>query len=644
MAKLRITLASLVLFVATCRKPDDDAGPPPSEAPSSGGASPSTPSISPLAGLFARGLEQPGPYEAPRQSADYVEGADHVAVLELDAPIGELTAFSWTGGKANTPLRELTTRIAAAAADPHVKAMIVRTSDLSIDMVHARELHDALQAFKGNGARELDCHTERIAEAGYLVLTACDRIGIAPLGDVMIAGPAATPIHVKGLLDMLGVHADFLHVGAFKGAAEPLTREAPSPEMMQTLEAIVDRMHASYVELIADGRGMEPETARGLVDTAMFLPEAAVAAELADEVATWEAFLEARRAGRAWKQMRAPNQMMGKLADFAALQRFLGMLPPERPSDPHIAVVYAVGNVVDGSGGGIVGAREEIASRTLVAALRALAADDRVAGVVLRVDSGGGSALASEQIWQAVHELAARKPTVASMGSVAASGGYYIAAGTRRIFAEPETLTGSIGVVGGKIVIAGALGRIGVRGFDVHRGARARMYSPMTAWTDEERASIQAMMEQTYGTFVDRVAEGRKLDRAAVLAVAEGRVWTGADAKARGLVDDLGGLDDALAHVRREAGIGAEVALEVYPPEPTLRDILASLGGVQTGPLAAASEVVLGATWPGADRSSAGPAELRQLARTISTLDSLVADGRSPVLALSSVWSAITTR
>ncbi len=649
MSTLRLVAiaVSLLITVAGCGKADD-RDQQPAEAPSGGGSNPSAPGLSPLAGLFTKGLEQPGPYEAPRQSADYADGVDHVAVLELSAPVGELPSFSLTGGEALTPLRELTGHIAAAAADPHVKAMILRTSDLQIDLVHARELHAALRAFTGNGERELACHTERIAEAGYLVLTACDRIGLAPLGEVVIAGPSLTPIHLKGLLDTLGVRADFLHVGAFKGAAEPLTREQPSPEMLATLSAIVARMHASYVELIASGRGIENTAAQELVDKALFMADDAVAADLVDEVATWEAFLEARRAGRAWKQLRVSHQMMGKIGDFAALQRFLGLLPPERPSDPHVAVMYAVGNVVDGAGAGVVGAREEIASRTVVATLRALAADDAVLGVVLRVDSGGGSALASEQIWQAVRELAARKPTVASMGSVAASGGYYISVGTRRIFAEPETLTGSIGVVGGKIVVGSALERVGVKTYDVHRGARARMFSPVAAFSEAERATVRAAMERTYATFVERVAAGRKLDPAAVLAVAEGRVWTGADAKANGLVDEIGGLDDAIAHVRREAGSSADVALEVYPPEPTLRDILAGLGGVQTGPLAALAQAAIGLS-PGGrpplvDRGTSGSTSLRQLARMIATLDSLLVHGRAPVLALSNVWAGTLMR
>jgi protease IV len=536
------------------------------------------PGLSPLAGMFASKLDEPGPYEAPRQSSDFTEGAKHVAVLELGGNIGELAAISLFGGTAVHPLHELTDRIAALGSDPMVSQVVVRASDLDIDRVHAEELRQALLKLKAAG-KPLGCHTERITDAGYHVLTACDYLALAPLGEIAITGPAATPVHLKKLLDRVGVTADFLHVGAFKGAAEPLTREAPSPEMLQTLEAIVEQYYGSQLDAIEAGRSISHEQAIALVDRGLFVGDQAVTAKLADEINSWESYLDATRGTLPWKLVRPPS----KLGDMMALQRFLGMLPPERPSGPHVALVHATGNVVDGSGSGLLGAREEIASRTLVAALRAIAADDQVTAVVLRIDSGGGSALASEQIWGAANELAARKPLVVSMGSVAASGGYYIAAGAKEIFASRDTLTGSIGVVGGKLVIKGVLDTLGVATFDVHRGARAQIWSSTRAWDEGERAAVMALMQSTYDTFTERVAQGRKLERAAVEAIAQGRVWTGADAKTRGLVDTLGTLDDAIARARELGSIGAEVGLEVYPPQPTLRDLLAGFGQVQAG-------------------------------------------------------------
>jgi protease-4 len=260
--------------------------------------------------------------------------------------------------------------------------------------------------------------------------------------------------------------------------------------------------------------------------------------------------------------------------------QFLGAVPAPRPTEPHVALVYAVGSIVDGDGDGILGARERIASRTLVPALAAIAADDRIKAVVLRIDSGGGSARASELIWRAVAELKSRKPVVVSMSDVAASGGYYIACGATRIFAEPNTLTGSIGVIGGKLAPGKALEKIGIATFPMGRGKRATMFARLEPWTSDERDVIRGSMEQVYDTFVQRVAAGRNKTAKQVKAVAEGRVWTGAKAKELGLVDDLGGLDAALAEARRLGGVDDTVALEVYPPAPRLRDVLTSIGAV----------------------------------------------------------------
>jgi protease-4 len=262
------------------------------------------------------------------------------------------------------------------------------------------------------------------------------------------------------------------------------------------------------------------------------------------------------------------------------VMRFLGATPTTRPTDAHIALVYAVGDVIDGGGDGIVGARAEIASRTLVPALRVLAADDNVKAVVLRIDSGGGSALASELIWHAVAEVKARKPVVVSMSDVAASGGYYIACGATKIFAQPDTLTGSIGVVGGKLAPGGALSKIGVTTFPMGRGKRATMMASLSPWTADERAAVQASMQSIYDVFVGRVAAGRGKSMADVHVIAQGRVWTGSDAKRLGLVDELGGLDEAIASARELAKLDADSTLEVYPPDLTLRDLFSGFGEV----------------------------------------------------------------
>ncbi len=548
----------------------------------------------PFAMLLGTKLGEPGPYDPPKQSADWDAGKPHVRVMKLAGNVAEVESFSFgnplsffgdSGGK---PIRELTDELDALAKQDQLEALVVRLGDLGLDMARATELRQAMIAFKGEGKRKLHCHAENLDNASYYLLSACDEIAMAPVGMITIPGPAATPIHLKGMLDKLGVQADFIHVGAFKGAAEPLTRYEPSPEMLQTLEAVVARAHATMIEGIAAGRGKSPEEVGGWIDQALYTNEQAKLAGLIDAVEPWEPYLERVRSERPWKLVEKQDSPLG---DPTALQRFLGLMPPKRPDKPHVALVYAVGSIIDGKGQGPLGATSEIASGQLVPVLDRLAVDEKVAAVVLRVDSGGGSALASEQIWHAVERLKESKPVVVSMAGVAASGGYYISTGATEIFADSDTLTGSIGVVGGKLVLGPALEQLGIKTYAVHKGQRALMWSPMQPWTEDERALVQRTMEDTYEVFLGRVAAGRGMERDAVHAIAQGRVWTGSDAKDKGLVDTIGGLDQALARAHELGKVEADVGLEVYPADPTLKDLLGSFGqmaavqaGVQTDP------------------------------------------------------------
>ncbi len=522
-------------------------------------------------------IEKPGPYEAPEKSADFDPTKPHWGVLSLDGAIVERQAFSFTGGH-GTELRELIERLREFAKDDKLTGIVLRLQSLEISLPDLEELRDVMHEVRAAG-KQLHCHTEGAFNDAYLVLAACDRIAVAPLGDIVVSGPAAMPIHVKPLLDKLGIQADFLHVGAYKGAAEPLTRDAPSKEMEETLGAILDRRYDSMVEMIAADRKLEPAGVKAKIDTAMFSAEEAKAAQLVDEVAPFEAFRDEIKAP--WTKLELAPEHKNQLASMLKIARFIGAMPPDKPVGDHVAVVYAIGNIVDGKGEGLIGARGEIASQTLVAALRAIAADASVKAVVLRVDSGGGSAEASELIWHAIADMTQNKPVIVSMSDVAASGGYYISSGATKIYALADTLTGSIGVVGGKLALAGALSRLGVNTFPIGRGKRATMFASLSSWTDDQKKTIQDMMDATYSTFVGRVAAGRHKKPEDIQAIAQGRVWTGAKAKELGLVDELGGLDAALVEARKLGHVDPNTELEVYPPSPTLRDVLSGFGGVQ---------------------------------------------------------------
>ncbi len=566
-----------------------------------------------MSSIFAN-ADKPGIYDSPKASPGFSDSEAHMVTMSLSGAISELESVSLWGGSESVELRVVQNRFRELAQNSNIESLLLRVDGVAISAAGAHELRKTLVSFKGEGARRLYCHIESASNATYYLLSVCDSIGIAPTGEIGISGPAAMPMHLKGLLDNLGVTADFLHVGDYKGAAEPLTLDEPSEAMNTTLAGILDRSYQTLVEAIAEGRSIPEIKVKALIDKAMFNSAEAVVAKLADVEAIYEVFRDQAAGELPWQKISiAPKEEPG----LAMVMKLLGMQMRTRDSADHIAVVYATGGIIDGSGDGAAGAASEIASRTLAPALRALANADSVKAVVLRVDSGGGSALASELIWHAMEELKAKKPVVVSMGGVAASGGYYISCGANKIYADENTLTGSIGVVGGKMAIGGALEKLGVKSFPVGRGKRSLMWSTMSTWNTDERAAIQKMMEDIYKIFVQRVADGRGKSYEEIHALAQGRVWTGAAAVENGLVDELGGLDDAIAHATLLAKMDAPGELEIYPPAPTLLDYIGSFtGGVRlrtslTGQSAVLAEI---ASLLGPDAAQVVGNTLKQLA------------------------------
>ncbi|MCA9660346.1 MAG: signal peptide peptidase SppA [Myxococcales bacterium] len=572
--------------------------------------------LGPLGAMMANKLEEPGPYDALKSSPGFKKDQPHWLTLELSGTVSEMKeiSISLTGSPEPTlELQPFMKRLDKAAAEPNVQGLLLTFDGLGLDWSAAAELNAALRRFKGDGQRSIACHFDTAVNPTYHLATACDRIGVSPHGMITISGAAAQPVHLKGLLDRLGVVADFIHIGAFKGAAEPLTRTAPSKEMEETLGAILDQFYATQKRGLMEGRKVSEERAAELIDQALFGAEEAKAAGLIDDVAVYEDFRADALGGGEWTKLKLSET--SEAFDMSKLQVFLGLAPPKTPKVPHVALVYALGNIIDGDGQGILGARAEIAGHTLSTAIRRMADDDNVAAIVLRVNSGGGSAIASEQITQAILEAKKRKPVIATMGRVAASGGYYISSNATKIYALPDTLTGSIGVIGGKITVEKALGKLGINTYHYGRGERSAMWSMTTPWTAGERESMRAWMTKAYDLFLERCAQGRGMTTEAVHEVAQGRVWTGTDAKARGLVDELGGLEEALAEARALAKVGDDVALEVYPPEPTLKDIVKSIGPMSApfGVQAALAEI----------EATAGTKTAQAVAQTLEGIFSL---------------------
>lgn len=544
-----------------------DASTPKRDAVAVPSAFPAAPGMLGLLSSVLDAAHRPGPWEAPTESPGAASGPASILV-QLGGAIVEQTVGGF-GDPGGASLRDLTDAFLDLDGDPAVTNLLLRVDTLDISLPAAEELRGVIASLR----KPVHCHAESAEGPTYYLLTACDSLTLAPTGEVVVSGPHVSLVYLGGLLDRLAVRADFLYVGRFKGAAEPLTRTSPSAEMQATMQAVVAGAHLRLVQGMAKGRGKDPSVTRAWIDRALFSDTDAKDQGLIDAIADFSAWRDGHAPWR--EETIGADDPMGSLLSGGL---FAG--PPSRPTEPHLALLYAVGEVVDGDGiGGAIGARSEIAARPFAAAVRAAGAADAVKAIVIRVDSPGGSALASDVIWHAVRDVAARKPVIVSMGEMAASGGYYISAPATRIWAQPDTLTGSIGVVGGKIVVGAALAKLGVSVHEISMGARAGLWSVGRTFDKSERAAVQAHMQSVYEVFKQRVAAGRKLSPEVVERVAQGRLWIGSDAVGLGLVDSLGGLEDAILQALQMGGLPDDALVDTYPPAPTVFDVLDSLLG-----------------------------------------------------------------
>ena len=516
--------------------------------------------------------------------------------------------FPLPGSQPAPSLSRLWTALAAARADDRVVGLALEIRDASLGLAKAEELRRQIAAFAAAGKR-VDCYLESAGEGGngtleYFLASACPSISLAPAGEVALLGLYADSLFLRGTFDKLKVEPSFLTAGRFKSAAETFTERAHSPAAREALDALLDAYFAQIVDGVASGRSLPADAVRALVDRGPLSADEALAAGLIDTIAYPDQF-DAGLEKSSGDAERLDLLDYGRRHDRA------------RPGGERIAVVFAEGTIVRGEGSVEPwGGQRYLGSDELGETLAALAKDDQVKAVVLRIDSPGGSALASDLILRRVELLAAKKPVVVSMSDLAASGGYYIAAKATRIVAEAGTLTGSIGVVSGKL----ATGRfqeelLGATHDPLARGAHAGLYSSLAPFDDAERALVERRLAAVYGLFLDHVAAGRKLERGAVEAVAQGRIWSGADALARGLVDELGGLDAALAAARTAAGLDAGAgALDLYPKTPGFWEWLSSSRAPRLSArwAALAGQLVRGARAP---LELELPAELAGLAR-----------------------------
>jgi protease-4 len=479
-------------------------------------------------------------------------------------------------------------RIQAAKKDDKVKALYLQIEGVGIGWGKFHDLQAVLRDFRQSG-KKIYAALDEGTTMDYLIAAACDEVVMPEGGWLLLTGLRAEMSFYKDLFEKIGLKADMLQMGDFKGAAEPYTRNSMSPELRRQLELVLDDYYDYLIGLIAQARqhkGLTPEKVKQLLDEGPFTARQALRAGLIDRVAYADQFEDAIKADLKAAKLTIQKDYGKKKAKdidlsnpFALLKLLSTPKEPKLSSKPKVAVIYATGVIVPGKGGGSLFGGQECGATTIIEAIRKAEAEPTVKALVLRVDSPGGSALASDLIWNAV--VRCKKPVIASMSDTAASGGYYISMGCRTIYAEPGTLTGSIGVVGGKFVTGGTWELVGVKTEVINRGRNAGILSPNAPFTDAERKVMTALMQEIYDQFLDKALAGRKragktMSRADLEKLAGGRIWTGRQAKANGLIDELGTLDDAIKAAKQMAGLGADEEVELYilPKPRTFLDTL----------------------------------------------------------------------
>jgi protease-4 len=471
-------------------------------------------------------------------------------------------------------------RIAKAKKDRTVNALYLQIEGLEVGWGKMHEFRTAILDFKKSG-KKVHAYMEDGGTMDYLVASAADEVVMPESGTLMLTGLRYELTFFKDLLDLLGLKADAVKMGDFKGAVEPFTRSSISPENRKQWEELAEDNWNQLAECIAASRKLTPEKVKQLIDDGPFTAKQALKLGLIDRLAYPDGFQDGLKQSLQVEKVTLKKDYAKKkseeldLANPFALLKLLS--PPKEPrlSDkPKVAVIYASGSIMTGKSGFSLLGGQTVGSTTLVEAIRKAEEEPTVKAIVLRVDSPGGSALASDLIW---HELVrCKKPVIASMSDVAASGGYYISMGAKKIYAEPGTLTGSIGVFGMKIVLGGLYEKGGVKTEVISRGKNSGINSMTTPFSDSERKAMEASIQDVYDAFLDKAWQGRQRagnplikSREELKALAGGRIWTGRQAKANGLVDELGTLDDAIACAKEMAGLGKDAEVELYQlPKP----------------------------------------------------------------------------
>lgn len=508
-----------------------------------------------------------------------------VAVFKIKGPLAEAPAQMNLGeifGEA-APMNmfDLLERLREARTDKNVQAVIFDVEEAMLGMAQIQELRAQFEALKAT-EKDVLIYCETLTPGKLVLGSAASELWLLPSGDVDVRGIYGESSYYKNMLDNIKVEADILHCGDYKSAGEPFYRTGPSKPAEEQLNRLLDGIFEQMVENIAKSRKLSPEKVIALMDKGAMSPKEALEAKLVDKLAYREDFIASvkKRYGPELKIARNYGKEKGPKIDFsnpfAFFSVFSDMMKGKKHSDkPAVAIVHVESMITQGeTESGLFGGTSNAGSSTVRRAIAKAAADDSVKALVLRVDSPGGSAIASDIICEATKRFKdSDRPFIVSMGNVAGSGGYYVSALADVIFAEPSTITGSIGVVGGKIVTKGLWDWVGITSHEFKRGEHADLMTTNRRFSDEERAMVQGWMNRIYEDFKGRVVEGRgKKIKGDLEPLAGGRVYTGKQALEIGLVDRLGGMADAVKFAASKAELGTNYEVRVYPEPQTIFD------------------------------------------------------------------------
>jgi protease IV len=496
--------------------------------------------------------------------------AKSTLVLRVGGDLSEIAPSDVVGylrGTRTPTVRSLVDNLRKAKVDSRIRAVLLKPTGFESPFWgKVQEIRDAVIDFKKSG-KPIYAYLEYGGDREYYLATAADKIFVMPSSPLDLVGIATYELFLRGTLDKIGAYPDLHHVGAYKTAVNTFTQKGFTPTHKEMDESLNRDLYEQLVRGIADGRKKNDAEIQSLIDQGPFMPEDALRLGLIDDVAHEDQVEEKLRAGERTSRVDGDDYARVSVSSIGLNK------------GPRIAVIYAVGAISSGKSGYDPMNGAVAGSDTLIEYIRRARRDSSVRAIVLRIDSPGGSAAASDAIWRELmitRQERADRPLVASMSDLAASGGYYVAMPAQVIVAQPSTLTGSIGIFGGKIVTGGVYEKLGARIDSTSMGKHAEINSPARPYNPEEVKKLQEQLQAFYDQFVEKVADSRHSTPEKIDALAQGRVWTGRQAKQNRLVDELGGLDRAVAVAKERAKISPEsdVELVVYPPRKSFYELL----------------------------------------------------------------------